>query len=83
VPEAIGSMAEKYPEKMEKAIPYFLKDTIDNKINTTVIKWCAAFSLAEIAKGNPKTRKTLLPAFETIIVDPNTLRNIPTPVRHL
>jgi len=32
-----------------------------------VIKWCAAFALAEIAKHNAKTRKQLLPVFEKII----------------
>jgi len=55
------------PEKVAKAIPNLLKNTTDDKINTTVIKWCAAFGLAEIAKHNPKTRKQLLPIFEKII----------------
>jgi len=67
VPEAIGNMAKDYPDKAAKAIPYLLKNTTDDKINTTVIKWCAAFALAEIAKYNPKTRNQLLPIFEKII----------------
>lgn len=67
VPEAIGNLSKKYPEKVVKAIPYLLKNTEDNKINTTVIKWCAAYGLTEIAKNNPKTRKQLLPVFERII----------------
>jgi hypothetical protein len=67
VPEAIGNMAKDYPDKVAKAIPNLLKNTTDDKINTTVIKWCAAFALAEIAKHNPKTRKQLLPIFEKII----------------
>ena len=67
VPEAIGNMAKKYPDKAAKAIPYLLKNTTDDKINTTVIKWCAAFALSEIAKHNIKTRKQLLPIFEEII----------------
>jgi hypothetical protein len=67
IPEAIGNMARDYPDKVSKAIPYLLKNTTDHKINTTVIKWCAAFALVEIAKHNPKTRKQLLPIFEKII----------------
>jgi len=67
VPEAIGNMAKDYPDKVAKAIPNLLKNTTDDKINTTVIKWCAAFALAEIAKHNPKTRKQLVPIFEKII----------------
>lgn len=67
VPEAIGNMARKYPDKVEMAIPYLLKNTTDDKINTTVIKWCAAYASSEIAKYNPKTRKQLLPVFEKII----------------
>ncbi|MDD5528583.1 MAG: hypothetical protein PHX21_00975 [bacterium] len=67
VPEAIGNMSKDYPEKTAKAIPYLLKNTTDDNINTTVIKWCAAYALSEIAKNNPETRKQLLPIFEKII----------------
>ncbi|MEA2022481.1 MAG: hypothetical protein U9N08_08430 [Candidatus Caldatribacteriota bacterium] len=65
--EAIGNLAGKYPEKVTNAIPYLLKNATDEKINTTVIKWCAAYGLTEIAKNNPKTREQLLPEFEKII----------------
>jgi len=67
VPEAIGNMAKDHPDIAAKAIPNLLKNTTDDKINTTVIKWCAAYALAEIARHNPKTRKQLLPIFESII----------------
>ncbi|MCX6137909.1 MAG: hypothetical protein NTV54_10490 [Ignavibacteriales bacterium] len=67
VPEAIGNMAKEYPDATAKAIPYLLENTTDSDINTTVIKWCAAFSLAEIAKHSPKTRKQLIPVFEKLI----------------
>jgi hypothetical protein len=67
VPEAIGNVAKNYPDQVAKAIPNLLKNTTDDKANTTVIKWCAAFALSEIAKYNPKTRKQLLPIFEKII----------------
>jgi hypothetical protein len=67
IPEAIGSMSKDYPEQTAKAIPFLLKNTTNDEINTTVIKWCAAYALAEIAKNNPKTRKQLLPTFKKII----------------
>jgi hypothetical protein len=67
VPEAVGHLAKNYPDQAAKAIPNLLKNTTDDKINTTVIKWCAAFALAEIARYNPKSRKQLLPIFEKII----------------
>ena len=66
VPEAIGNMAKMYPEETAKAVPYLLQNTTDEKQNTTVIKWCAAFALTEIAKSNTKTRKALLPTFDEI-----------------
>jgi len=67
VSETIGNLAEKYPEKVTDAIPCLLKNTTNEKVNTTVIKWCAAYGLTEIAKNNPKTREQLLPEFEKII----------------
>lgn len=80
VPEAIGNMAKDYPDKTARAIPYLLKNTTDDKINTTVIKWCAAFALTEIAKHNAQTQKQLLPIFEKIInTEKNTgVRNVYT-----
>jgi hypothetical protein len=59
-------MAKMYPEETVKAVPYLLQNTTDEKQNTTVIKWCAAFALTEIAKSNAKTRKALLPTFDEI-----------------
>jgi hypothetical protein len=78
VPETIGNLAKNYPDKTEKAIPYLLENIADNKINTTVIKWCSAFALTEIAKYNAKTRKQLVPTFEKIIIEEknNGVRNV-------
>lgn len=67
IPEAIGNLAKNYPDQTAAAIPYLLKNTTDDKVNTTVIKWCAAFALTEIAKHNPETQKQLLPVFENLI----------------
>jgi hypothetical protein len=66
VPEAIGNMAKLYPDETAKAVSYLLENTTDEKQNTTVIKWCAAFALGEIAKSNIRIRKELLPIFEEI-----------------
>ena len=67
VPEAIGNLAKDYPQQAAKAIPNLLDNTGSERINTTVIKWCAAYALTEIAKYNPASRKQLLPVFDGLI----------------
>jgi hypothetical protein len=52
VPESIGNIAKKSPRKVEQAIPFLLKNTTENKDNSTVIRWCAAYALSEIAKAS-------------------------------
>jgi hypothetical protein len=52
VPEAIGNIAIKSPQKVETAVPFLLKNTPENKDNGTVVRWCAAYALSEIAKGS-------------------------------
>jgi hypothetical protein len=42
VPESIGNMAKKYPDKVEKAIPKLLLNTKDG---STVVCWCAGYAL--------------------------------------
>jgi HEAT repeat protein len=37
-----------------------------DKNNTTVIRWCAAYALGEIARNNPDTWEELLPVFENL-----------------
>ena len=66
IPEAIGNLAKVYGDQAVAAIPYLQKNTTDNPGNTTVIKWCAAFALVEIAKYNLTARNQLLPFFEDI-----------------
>ena len=63
-PESLGNLAKKYPEKVEKAIPKLL---INAKDKSTVIRWCAAFALTEIAKYNSKKQKGLVIKFQNII----------------
>jgi hypothetical protein len=67
VPEAIGNLAKKYPDKVVQAIPYLLQNTIENKINTTVIRWCAAYGLSEIVKHNTRAQKELIPRIKEIV----------------
>jgi hypothetical protein len=78
VPEAIGNLAKKYPDKVVQAIPYLLKNTIENKINTTVIRWCAAYGLSEIAKHNTKAQKELTQKIKEIVKKEknNGVRNV-------
>lgn len=64
IPETIGNLSQKYPKEVEKAIPKLLANTRDK---STVIKWCAAYGLAQIAENNAKTRKRLLPIFSKLI----------------
>jgi hypothetical protein len=52
IPETIGNISKKSPQKVEKAIPFLLKNTPENKDNSTVIRWCAAYALSEIAKAS-------------------------------
>jgi hypothetical protein len=64
VPESIGNMAKKYPDKVEKAIPNLMKNTKDK---STVVRWCAAYALSEIAKYNSKKQKELVSIFLEIV----------------
>ena len=52
IPESIGNIAKKSSHKVEKAIPFLLKNTSENNNNSTVIRWCAAYALSEIAKAS-------------------------------
>lgn len=75
VPETIGNMSQRYPKEVEKAVPKLLVNTKDK---STVIRWCAAYGLTEIAKNNDKTRKELMPLFESMIKKEsnNGVRNV-------
>ncbi|MBN2036115.1 MAG: hypothetical protein JW768_05175 [Chitinispirillaceae bacterium] len=66
VSEAVGSCAAKYPDKSALAIPYLLRNTAENEINTTVVRWCAAYGLSEIALHCVRARKKLMPEMKSI-----------------
>jgi hypothetical protein len=66
VSEAIGNCAGKYPDKTAAAVPYLLRNTVENEINTTVVRWCAAFCLAEIVLHNENSRKELVPEIKKL-----------------
>jgi hypothetical protein len=68
IPESIGNMAQKFPQKVEKTVP---KLFINTEEESTVVRWCAAFALTEIAKYNPKLQKELVPKFKKLIEKEN------------
>ncbi len=78
VPETIGILTRFYPRQTARAIPSLLKNTNENPVNTTVIRWCAAYALGEIAKFHPASREQLLPVFEHLIQSEqnNGVRNV-------
>jgi len=66
VPEAIGNLAGIYPEEAARAIPLLLNNAVESKANTTVVRWCAAYALSEIAKSNPSIRSELVPRIKAL-----------------
>jgi predicted metal-dependent TIM-barrel fold hydrolase len=64
IPEAIGYLARTYPDKVAKAVPKLLENT---KNKSTVVRWCAAFGLSNIAEYNVKLQDSLLEKFKQII----------------
>ena len=64
IPEAIGHLAKTYPNKVAKAVPKLLENT---KNKSTVVRWCAAFGLSNIAKYNLELQDSLLEKFKQII----------------
>ena len=75
IPETIGNIAEKYPKKVEKAIPNLLLNTEDK---STVVRWCAAYALSKIAIHNPVKRKELVEEFHKLIAEEknNGVKNV-------
>jgi hypothetical protein len=64
VPETIGNLAEKYPKETAKSIPNLMKNTKDK---STVVRWCAAYALTNIARHNKNKQKSLVRNFKTIL----------------
>jgi hypothetical protein len=63
-PESLGNLAKKYPEEVAGAIPKLFKNLKDK---STIVRWCAAFALTEIAKYNQKKQKELTAKFRNLI----------------
>jgi HEAT repeat protein len=55
-PEAIGNIAKKYPQEVEGAIPKLRKNLNDE---STVVRWCAAYALSEIAMNHSGKQEEL------------------------
>lgn len=62
--ETLANLAEKYPDKVGKAVDKLL---INTKDKGTVVRWSAALALGEIAKYNLKLRPSLLKQIDNIL----------------
>jgi hypothetical protein len=74
-PESIGNIAAKYPKQVEKAIPKLLENLKDK---STVVRWCAAYALTEIAKYNLGKQKEMVTIIQKLIKTEqnNGVRNV-------
>ena len=63
-PESIGNLAQKYPDEVEKAIPKLMDNLMDK---STVVRWCAAYTLSEIIRSNEEARGELVPRIEEML----------------
>lgn len=63
-PEASGNLASKYPNQVERAIPKLLENLKDK---STVVRWCVAYALTEIAKYNSEKQAELVEIFLRLI----------------
>jgi hypothetical protein len=52
VQESVGNIAKRNHGIVEPAIPFLLHNTVENRENSTVIRWCAAYAISEIAKAS-------------------------------
>jgi hypothetical protein len=64
IPETFGNLAKKYPKRVEKAIPKLLENTQDK---STVVRWCAAYALSNIAIHNHDKQEELVETFYSLI----------------
>lgn len=63
-PEALGNLAAYYPEQVGRAVPKLLGNLADP---STVVRWCAAYALTEIAKYNAENQPELVELFAGFI----------------
>ena len=61
--KVIGNVAHLFPKKLDEAIKNLLVNT---EQTGTVVRWSAAFALAQIIKLKTTINKELIPAIETI-----------------
>ncbi|MHA1332255.1 MAG: hypothetical protein ACTSR2_14400 [Candidatus Hodarchaeales archaeon] len=64
IPETIGNLAEKYPYRIEKAIPNLLLNTNDQ---STGVRWCAAYAISRIILYNAERREELIDKINQIV----------------
>ncbi len=65
----------KFQEDVEKILPTLFVNTKDE---STIVRWCAAFTLSEIAENNRKLQKELASMFNEILKTEknNGIRNV-------
>jgi hypothetical protein len=61
IQESIRNISKKYQEEAAKAVHILLMNKNDEG---TVVRWCAAYALTEIAKSNSGKRVELVPVFK-------------------
>ncbi len=73
--KVIGNIAHLYPGKLDDAIKNLL---VNSEHSGTVVRWSAAFALAQIIKIKTKRNKDLIPAIESICKreEQNSIRKI-------
>ncbi len=64
VMEAVGNISKQFPEKTASAVPKLMLNT---KSKSTVVRWCSAYALSEIAKHNKKLQKELVKKIKAIL----------------
>lgn len=62
--KVVGNIVHLYPKQLEEAIANLLVNT---EHTGTVVRWSAAFALAQIIKLKTSVNKELIPAIESII----------------
>jgi hypothetical protein len=73
--ESIAHLARYYPDRLERAVPALWSNA---KGTGTVVRWCAAYALTEIAKYNSKLQGGLLVKFNDVVQteENNGVRNV-------
>ena len=75
VQEALGNMATDYPAEVHTALPHLMKNTTHT---STVVRWCAAYAIAELTIHTTDHQDDLIRTIKKIITKEknNGVRNV-------